>query len=96
MPTQYPESRPSQDWTSKRAALILAERIVEGWRNKGWDPPNVWVETDQLNMKFIYVIRSDMVNGLPRRKKPEDESNLIRFPRRKAQPDLGVQHAGNS
>ncbi|MGV6801668.1 MAG: hypothetical protein ACWA5L_07080 [bacterium] len=57
------------DFCSKDGATRLREKIVEYWRKKGFD-----VDVDLVNQGFVPTmrsartdLRSDMVNGMPRR-----------------------------
>lgn len=57
-----------QDWTSRAGAQRLAKRIEAYWRAKGATVTCTTMAEGVLNSPDVahHVVRSDMVNGLPR------------------------------
>lgn len=69
----YPASGGKKDGLSSAAAQALAEQIRSVWAAQGYEV-NAWVEAAQHRAPThgrtepIYVVRTDMVNGMPRRR----------------------------
>lgn len=63
-----------QDNLTEKGANRVAERVKGHWRIRGYDV-KVWVELADpatrkdiiANGQAVYAVRSDMVNGLPRK-----------------------------
>ena len=56
-----------QDYLSRRGAEELRTRIEDYWHSRGF-AVTVDIAPDALFGERIWVVRSDMVNGLPRRR----------------------------
>ncbi len=52
------------DALTRAGAHEIAERIQRYWALQLFRPPNVWIEQDH-SRESIFVVRSDMVGGLP-------------------------------
>ena len=48
-----------------RDAQNLMEKIMKYWKDKGFQPPVLWVENDGVNHDLPSFIRSNMIGGLP-------------------------------
>jgi hypothetical protein len=46
-------------------AAKLADKVREYWMAQGYIPPKVWVEQIP-ELPSVHVVRSDMINGMPR------------------------------
>lgn len=63
-----------KDFCNEDGAKRLQQRIKEYWEGRGYD-----VDIDLVNAGFVAAmrsarcdVRSDMLNGMPRRRKPND------------------------
>ncbi len=64
---RYASAYTGNDTFSPTGAKRLADTIKEYWRKQG-KAPNVEVQCENMgNLGSIFVVRSDMVNGLPRK-----------------------------
>ncbi len=52
------------DALTRSGAHDLAERIRSYWIRHGFRPPSIWIDEDHVR-RSIFVVRSDMVGGLP-------------------------------
>ena len=50
---------------TRRDAEFLVEQIKAFWRYHG-RTVHLWINREQRNSRDIYVVRSNMLNGLPR------------------------------
>lgn len=68
------------DWCTEDGAKRLKLKIEAFWRERGYDVDVALVEAGFLPaMRSARTdVRSDMVNGLPRRQSAETESNIRR------------------
>ena len=48
-----------------KEAQNLLDKITKYWRDKGFQPPVLWVENDGLNPELPSYIRSNMIGGMP-------------------------------
>lgn len=69
-----------KDFCNEDGAKRLQQKIKEYWEGKGYD-----VDVDLVNAGFVAAmrsartdVRSDMVNGMPRRRKPSDIGGVRR------------------
>ena len=69
-----------KDFCDETGAKRLEQKIKDYWESRGYD-----VDVDLVNAGFVAAmrsarcdVRSDMVNGMPRRKKPNDASGIRR------------------
>jgi len=53
------------DHFTQSGADALARRIERYWEKKG-KTVNAFVTTEKMGKGYLYFVRSDMVNGLPR------------------------------
>ncbi len=64
------------DFLTEAGSKVIARRIKQYWEAKGFKPPAVWLG-DSIRSKekgsTIACLRSDMVNGLPRRRQYETD-----------------------
>jgi len=60
---------PTKDWLSEKNARVLANNIRGYWQDRGHGV-DVWTEMlpRVFGAKGVWVVRSDMVNGLPVRR----------------------------
>lgn len=52
---------PVQDYSGKSGCQRLCDQIMESWARRG-SPVRAWPEPDKFGG---YIVKSDMVNGLP-------------------------------
>ena len=53
-------------------AMQIVDRLRRYWMARGYESPDIIVgcyKTDDTRREPIWYVRSDMINGLPRRKK---------------------------
>ena len=69
-----------KDFCDEDGAKRLQQKIKEYWEGRGYD-----VDVDLVNAGFVAAmrsarcdVRSDMVNGMPRRRKPNDAADIRR------------------
>jgi len=69
-----------KDFCDETGAKRLQQKIKEYWEGRGYD-----VDVDLVNAGFVAAmrsartdVRSDMVNGMPRRRKPGEATGIRR------------------
>lgn len=58
----------ASDTCSRRGAVEIARRIETYWQERGYLVETSIEAADALNFASVFGVRSDLVNGLPKRK----------------------------
>jgi len=63
---KFQNGYPTKDWLCESNAEELAGRIRRYWERQRMTPPAVQVERVLCRNKNIFILKSDMINGMPR------------------------------
>jgi hypothetical protein len=59
--------RTNSDWMDGRGAAMLAARIKDYWRSRGYVISTSIIEVHSEKAKSVFCVRSNLYNGLPPR-----------------------------